>query len=88
MLSSTHFLLYCIPYVLILFITFFYGVFRSKNMFCKSLGMVAGIQIIYLYPYGVPMFKIEYFLLWIGVLICNDKSLRLCDDEYIKSHFF
>lgn len=81
-------LLYLIPYILLLFFCFINGVFKSKNILCKSFGALAGLQILYLYPYGWPMFSIEYFLLWVGVFICNDPYYRNMDDSQIKELMF
>lgn len=80
--------LYFIPYVLLLLLTFINGTFRSKNILCKAMGVVAGLEIIYLYPYGWPMFSFNYFFLWLGVYMCNSFSIRnLSDREIIHNYF-
>lgn len=79
---------YLIPYVLLLFFCFINGVFRSRNILCKSFGILSGLQILYLYPYGWPMFSIEYFLLWVGVFICNNPYYRNMYDSQIKELMF
>lgn len=81
-------LLLCIPYVLLLLFSFINGFFRSKNYLCKSLGAVALVQLFCLYPNGVPAFSMSFFLMWIGVLICNNPTLRRYDDMQIQEYFF
>lgn len=81
-------LLYLIPYVSILALTFFNGYFRSRNLFCKSFGIMCLMQIISLYPFGWPAFNFFHFILWIGVWICNDKLMRNRTDNQIYSSFY
>lgn len=81
-------LLYLIPYVSILSLTFFNGYFRSRNLFCKSFGIMCLMQIISLYPFGWPAFNFFHFILWIGVWICNDKLMRNRTDNQIYSSFY
>ena len=80
--------LYFIPYVSLLFFTFFNGTFRSNNVLCKALGIVAGLEIVYLYPYGWPLFSFNYFFLWLGVYMCNSFSIRNLSDREIMHNYF
>lgn len=80
--------LYFIPYVTLLLFTFINGTFRSKNFLCKALGIVAGLEIVYLYPYGWPLFSFNYFFLWIGVYMCNSAHIRNLSDGNILSIYF
>ena len=80
--------LYFIPYVALLLFTFINGTFRSKNVLCKALGIVAGLEIVYLYPYGWPLFSFNYFFLWIGVYMCNSARIRNLTDGNILSIYF
>lgn len=80
--------LYLVPYVALLFFTFINGLFRSKNLLCKSMGVLAGLEIVYLYPYGWPMFSFSYLLLWIGVFMCNNTRIRILSDKEILYNYF
>ena len=80
--------LYLIPYVAILLFTFINGLFRSNNILCKSFGILAGLQILYLYPYGWPMFSMDFLMLWIGVYYCNQHYFRDQDDETVFNKYF
>lgn len=80
--------LYLIPYAIILSLTFYNGFFRSKNILCKSFGIISLLQIISLYPWGWPLFNFNYLMLWLGVFLCNKKSIRNMSEVNIKNYFF
>ena len=80
--------LYLVPYVSILLFTFINGLFRSNNILCKSFGLLAGLQILYLYPYGWPMFSMDYLMLWVGVYFCNQPLFRSMSDDTIYIKYF
>ena len=81
-------LLYLIPYVGILGLSFYNGYFRSRNLLCKSFAIICLMQIISLYPYGWPAFNFLHFVIWIGVLVCNSSALRIMNDWQIKRLIF
>lgn len=81
-------LLYLIPYVLILALTMINGMFRSKNLFCKSFAIMALMQIVSLYPSGWPAFDFFFFTLWLGVWVCNERKIRGMNDIQIKEQLF
>lgn len=81
-------LLYSIPYVLLLCASFINGFFHTKNYLCKSFGAVALVQLFSLYPFGVPAFSMAYFLMWIGVMMCNNPTIRRYDDNQIQEYYF
>ena len=76
-------LLYLIPYVSILALSFWNGYFRSHNLFCKSFAIICMMQIICLYPFGWPAFNFFHFIMWMGVWLCNNKSIRNLTNEQI-----
>ena len=79
--------LYLFPYVAILLLSFFNGYFKSNNLFCKSFGILCLMQIINLYPFGWPAFNFFHYFVWLGVWICNNKSIRIQNDDNIKMIF-
>lgn len=81
-------LLYLIPYVSVLALSFYNGYFKSNNIFCKSFSIICLVQIINLYPYGWPAFNFLYFILWLGVWICNNRQLRCMRDDQIFKFCF
>lgn len=75
--------LYLIPYVMILILTSFNGLFRSNNLFCKSFAIMCLMQLISLYPFGWPAFNFFHFIIWIGIGICNSKTILKQNDYQI-----
>lgn len=80
-------LVYLIPYVSILALTFYNGYFKSRNLFCKSFAIMCLMQIISLYPFGWPAFNFFHFILWIGVWTCNIEKIRQANDNIIIRFF-
>lgn len=80
--------LYLIPYVLTLALTFVNGLFRSRNLFCKSFAIMALMQIVSLYPSGWPAFNFFHFILWVGVWVCNSTSFRKLSDNQVNELYF
>lgn len=81
-------LLYLIPYLVILALSFWNGYFRSQNLFCKSLAIICLMQIISLYPFGWPAFNFFHFIMWVGVWSCNNKLIRSLTDEQILGKIY
>ncbi|NPD90885.1 hypothetical protein [Xylanibacter muris] len=81
-------LLYLIPYVAIMLIGAFNGYFRSRNLFCKSLGVLLFMNVCSLYPFGWPEMNFTFFIYWIGIWICNQPRYRNMTDIEIKQIFF
>ena len=81
-------LLYLIPYIGILGLSFYNGYFKSGNLFCKSFAIMCLMQIVSLYPFGWPAFNFAHFVIWIGVWVCNSSMLRIMNDWQIKRLFF
>lgn len=81
-------MLYLIPYVVTLGITAFTGYFKSNNLFCKSFAIMCLMQIISLYPYGWPAFNFFHLIIWLGVWVCNDNSIRNLTDQEISLFYF
>lgn len=81
-------MIYLIPYVSCLLVSFYNGYFRSNNLFCKSFAIICLMQFISLYPYGWPAFNFFHFVLWLGVWICNNKKIREMTDSQILMLYF
>ena len=78
-------LLLLVPYVVILFNSFRLGLFKSKNVLCKGFAVMCVMQLISLYPYGLPTFSVLHYTIWIGVFVCNSQYYRnLTDQEIFK----
>ena len=81
-------IIYLIPYILLLVLSFINGFFRSKNLFCKSFAIICLMKLISLYPFGWPAFDFLHFVIFLGIWICNSKDIRSLTDENIKSLWF
>ncbi len=81
-------LLYLVPYVALMLIGAFNGYLRSRNLFCKSLGVLLFMNVCSLYPFGWPDMNFTFLLYWIGIWICNQSKYRNMTDSEIKQVFF
>lgn len=77
-------LLSLILFVFILVNSFFKGFFRSKNILIKAMSLYIVVHIIYLYPFGIPMFNLEYVILWISVAYCQSEYWRSLTSKEIQ----
>lgn len=79
---------FAITYILLLLIPAIKGLFKSKNILTKALGLYIIISLIELFPFGWLMFNLKFFIIWIGVLLCSNKYIRNMSDIEIKQRFF
>lgn len=70
-------------FVIILLNSFIKGFFRSKNVILKAMALYILIHIIYLYPFGIPSFSLEYLFLWCSVAYCQSPYWRNLNDYQI-----
>jgi hypothetical protein len=74
-------------YLFFLMRSAYLGLFKSNNKLLKGMALYLLAHVIFLYPFGVPSFDIEYLLVWIFVLYCHSRSWRFKTDFQIKEHF-
>lgn len=80
--------LYLIPYCLVLLVSSLKGIFCSNSLFVKSFAILVLVSVIELYPYGWPTFNIKYFVVWMGVYVCNQRYfLEFTDKDIINIYF-
>lgn len=62
------------------------AIFKHKNnLFTKALASYILIGIIELYPAGVPIFSLQFVLLWIAASICyNKKFINMSEDTSVQ----
>ena len=64
------------------------GWFKSNNNLTKAFSAYIVVSIVSLIPFGLLSFTLTFFVVWIGVSICNNPYyLNLSDDE-IKQIYF
>jgi hypothetical protein len=73
--------------LLILFPAIYKGLFKSKNILCKGLGIYLLLCIIYMYPTIVTGFGLYAILVWISIGICYSDKIRNMSDTAIKAYF-
>jgi hypothetical protein len=69
-------LLYVIPYLIILFRSFYLGYFRSNNDLSKALAFIILIQILGMVSFNLPDYSTRYVLVWIAVSAGFNRNLR------------
>jgi hypothetical protein len=77
-------IIYFILYVGLLVHASYVGFFKSKNSFIKGLSIYIFFHVIFLIPFGVPSFGIEYLLVWVSFLFCESKYWRCLNSDQIK----
>lgn len=80
-------MIYLSCYMLILLFSAIRGLFCSKNIFVKSFAVMILMSLFELYPFGWPAFDFKFFVIWMGVLICNSKYYLKMDESRVKSIF-
>lgn len=80
-------IIYLACYALILLWSGIRGLFCSRSIFVKSFAVMILMSLFELYPFGWPAFNFNFFVIWMGVLICNSKYYLLMDESQIVSLF-
>jgi len=61
----------------------FLGLFRTNNMLTKAMAFYLFAHVLFLYPFGLPAFTLEYVIVWICVIYCQSKTWRMKTNEEI-----
>lgn len=64
----------------------FKGLYRSRNRLVRGLSFYVLLHVIYLIPFGIPTFTLEYVFLWISFVCCESSFLRGLSNEEIKDY--
>lgn len=80
--------LFLIPYWIICFTSAYAGYFKSNNKLTKSFAMYIFLNSIMLFVGSYPTFALRFFLLWVGILMCNSKEFRKMSDEDVYDLYF
>ncbi|MFT3932615.1 MAG: hypothetical protein QM726_03285 [Chitinophagaceae bacterium] len=71
-------------FVIILLHAAYLGFFKTKNVLSKGMAFYILAHIIFLMPYGLPMFSFEYIILWVCIAYCESKAFRMCTNNELK----
>lgn len=63
------------------------GIFKSKNQFSKSCGIIVFIWLIDMFFYGLPELSIHYLIVWISVGVCYTPAIRKKSDRQLILEF-
>lgn len=64
------------------------GWYNSNNNLTKSFSIFILINSFALIPFGLITFSLTFFIVWVGVSICNSPYIRSLNDNEIKQLFF
>jgi hypothetical protein len=78
--------LYLFLFLYILLYSAYLGFFKSRNSISKGMAFYIFAHVIYLLPFGLPSFSLEYIIVWICVLYTQSKSWRMSSDESIMKY--
>lgn len=78
-------LVYLFLYVTVLLFSGLRGLFCSKSIFVKAFAIMILMSIFELYPFGWPTFNFKFYVIWIGVFICNSPYYLRLKDRKIKT---
>lgn len=80
-------ILYLIPYVYLIIVSAFRGLFQGRSLFVKSLSLFLLYELCLLYPGGNPQWSLQHFVLFLSISICGCSSWRHENEipNYIKN---
>lgn len=79
--------LFLIPYWLVCFHSAYIGYFKAKNTLIKSFAVYILINSLMLIIGSYPAFNLRFFILWTGIILCNNKKLRQMQNHEIYKLF-
>lgn len=79
-------IVYLLFYVFLLLHCAYIGFFKTNNRLTKALAFYALFHVIFLIPYGIPSFSLEYLFVWIAFAICESTYYRTMSNQQIKEY--
>jgi hypothetical protein len=79
---------FLIVFILLSFVAFFKGFFKSKNLLVKSCAALLFINLVDMIGYGLPQITFRYFLVWISIPVCFSYYFRNLSDLEIRKFIF
>ncbi len=80
-------LLFLIPYLLLCLRSAVKGFFSSRNLLVKSMAIYIFINCLMLILGSYPSFNLRFYILWIGILLCNSAYFRNMNNRMIRRYF-
>lgn len=79
-------IIYLSLYVVLLLHAAYLGFFKTKNRFTQALALYIFFHIIFLIPFGLPSFSLEYLFVWIGFALCESSYYRTLSNMQFKNY--
>ena len=79
-------IIYLSLYVFLLLHAFYMGFFKTRNRFTKGVALYLLFHVVFLVPFGLPSFSLEYLFVWIGFAICEHSKWRKMSNQ--QMHYY
>jgi hypothetical protein len=79
-------IVYLMLYVYLLLHSAYVGFFKTRNRLTKALALYMFFHIVFLMPFGLPNFGLEYLFVWIAFALCESSSYRSMTNEQVKQY--
>lgn len=80
--------LMAVVYITLMIVPAYLGIFKSRNLFCRAGGLYILWNVIYLYPFGLLTFNLNFYFIWMWVILCSLPQIRNMSEPEIKKAFF
>jgi hypothetical protein len=77
-------IIYLTFYVFLLLHASYIGFFKTRNRLTKALALYVFFHVIFLIPFGLPSFDLEYLFVWIAFALCESSNWRSITNEQVK----
>ena len=77
-------IIYLSLYCFLLLHSAYKGFFKTNNRLTKAFALYIFFHVLFLVPFGVISFDLEYLFVWVGVMICQSNKYRLMTNQQIK----
>lgn len=71
-------------YCFLLLHSAYLGFFKTNNRLTKAFALYIFFHVLFLVPFGLISFGLEYLFVWVGVVICQSNKYRLITNQQIK----
>ena len=79
-------IIYLAFYVFLLLHASYIGFFKTRNRLTKALALYVFFHVIFLIPFGLPSFGLEYLFVWIAFSLCESSNWRSKTNNQVKEY--
>lgn len=73
-------------YVFLLLHSAYLGFFKTNNRLTKALAIYLLFHVLFLIPFGVISFTLEYLFVWVAFASCESNQYRLMTNQQVKEY--